>query len=374
MAKIAAVLAYDRVNCGMYSVDLSAIEFFGRIGLDVNLFCPLNNPESEEHRQKSMGVQYLSDASQLDSYDCVVYWGDFTTNLHYGTRGYSFREQKFGVAKSEQEAFANWAAKHIGKKPAGQVCVSVSQNFQTLIDGQIKSMPDYPQMFADRFDYVFPRDPVSLQAITALMPDDWSGKAAQGIDIAHLVSSIRKDSFPSNIKTQGYFACFFHRSGLKNVGNVIASVSKATGLLPVYLDRWLKAPESASEDIYNRNIAVIKQAEFLISDTYHVCVNGMNCRVPVVGVGKDQKRMTGTVGDFKKQTLFEMHGIGDNYLKVTGDRVGNRDLDKLVEIINRATDGSWPKRIEQLTQQRSDYEELLKNTFLGIAGQSTTKA
>ncbi|MHA3913968.1 polysaccharide pyruvyl transferase family protein [Halovulum sp. GXIMD14793] len=362
MKTVAVVLAQNPQNCGMYSVDLTALSFFERLGISPDLFCPIGDEKNRSKELGKLSINYLHSIRELDSYDYVIYWGDFTTNPAYGINDFANRDVRLGGSANREAAIRRWKDIHIGEKPTGQICISASQNFQNLAGGNTFGITDYVELFFDRFDYVLPRDPISMEAIQKLAPKNWAGQAEQGIDAAYMLSGLERGAYAEKMKARGYFVCFFHRSKLENIGALTGEISRKTGLVPVYLDRWLNAPLHEIDDYYFYNIGLIKNSSFVISDTYHVCVNSFNCQVPVFGIGIDEGKMLGTLGDFKKKILFEMHCQDDNYT-VFKDRVMHpRKIDIILEKIYSNL-GDAAKSYAFLAGQKKAYEQRLRDIF-----------
>ena len=328
--KIAVLCAYNDNNLGMYSVDLAAREFFTSLGYEFDLFVAQTSrvrgarfieflgPTLLQKKSKRFGqlrYKLLRSADQLADYTHLVFWGDFLNNPIYGKHNFSQLDVRKKFSKNNTEAFEFWkelfSLKH--GKPTPKV-FSIGNNLQNSFAELGHEAEEILASFRSNFDLFLPRDPFSLENITSCLQDQpGSCKMGQGTDCAFLLDSgERKEKHAT-------FCYHFGRSGFSDTSKLISTIESETGLRAVHLTNWLNTYSNDAETVFRALRRSIAESQFVITDTYHVCVNAMNQSTPVFGIGRDADRQKGTLGDFKKQTLFEMMGLQDFYLTQKGD-------------------------------------------------------
>jgi hypothetical protein len=71
----------------------------------------------------------------------------------------------------------------------------------------------------------------------------------------------------------------------------------------------------------------------VVTDLYHLAINGMRLGVPVFGLGNPAGSQQGSLGDFKKKILFKMLNLERFYIEV--DPGGSQGVDGLIEQVAR---------------------------------------
>lgn len=320
---IAVICAYNPANAGMYSVDLAAWKYFSERECDFDLFVPqfwsrrparianrLGLYKLVRERKQSHGLTYslLFDPAQLSTYSHVVYWGDFTNNPAYGANDFVNWHMKFGYASSRAAAFEKWKSlcALTGGKPAERV-ISAGQNFQNDYGAQEQDFSDVFASLATNFDHVLPRDPFSVANLSAMLPEDRRGHVEQGLDCAFLLEG------DAERNETGTFCFHFGRSGFTDVTGLIRVVEAETGLRPVHLKDWFRLSGDTEIADFARMRQEMLAARFVLTDTYHVCVNALAQGVPTFCLGRLTAGQSGTLGDFKKKVLFDMMEAGGFY-------------------------------------------------------------
>lgn len=314
--KIAVICAYNPGNAGMYSVDLAARKFFSSRECDFDLFVSqiwsrrsarlanrlklyrITRPQTEAY---GLTFRLYHNPAQLSDYSHVVYWGDFTNNPAYGVQDFSRRHKNFGYASSRAAAMDKWKALFAltGGKPAARV-VSAGQNFQYDYRAHGQDFSDVFDSLAKHFDHILPRDPYSVANLSAMLPANARTHVEQGLDCAFLL-----DDHAERDET-GTFCFKFARSGFADVAGLVRSVEAATGLRPVHLEKWIGLPGDTGVADFARMRQEILGAHFVLTDTYHVCVNALTQGVPTYCLGRATAGQLSTTGDFKKKVLFDM--------------------------------------------------------------------
>jgi hypothetical protein len=307
----------------MYSVDLAARAFFSHLNCDFDLLVTQTgmrrgarflrtvlSDSSLLRKRKQFGrlcFTLIEDARHFERYSHVVYWGDFLNNPVY-RKIFSEVDVRLKHSGSTEAAIERWFSLylHAGRKRTGTV-ISVGGNFQNQLDASDPEVSEAYRYLGENFDAIMPRDEFSTSNLSASLSRTSRPHIKQGLDCAFLLE-------PSPRKNNGtYFAHHFGRSGFKNIHRLISEVERLSGLKARALDGWLAADPKTVDRQFARNRELIAGAAFVLSDTYHVCVNSLSCRVPVYGLGRTSSKQVGTLGDFKKGTLFSMFQADDRY-------------------------------------------------------------
>lgn len=327
--KIAVICAYNPANAGMYSVDQSARAFLSDRDCDVDLFVAharcdrparianrlrlyrLTRPQVTAH---GMRYRLYFDPAQLSGYSHVVYWGDFTNNPVYGDRDFTNWDRRFTYSRTRPAAMARWKSLYAltGGKPAARV-VSAGQNFQNDYRACGQDFGDVFAALGAHFDHILPRDPYSVTNLSGMLGPQARVRVEQGLDCAFLLQS---DAAPADT---GTFCHHFARSGFDDVAGLVRSVEAATGLRAVHLDKWFRLPDATAAADFAAMRQAILGARFVLTDTYHVCVNALTLGVPTYCLGRATAVQIGTLGDFKKKVLFDMMGAQAFYFEHGAD-------------------------------------------------------
>ena len=328
--RIAVLCAYNENNLGMYSVDLAARDFFSSLNYDFDLFVAQTSlirgarffrflgPKLLRKKSTRFGqlhYKLLRDTHQLADYSHLVFWGDFLNNPVYGKHNFSQTEVQKKFSATKAEAFEFWKYLFALKKgkPTTKV-FSVGNNLQNHFEELGREAEEIFSHFRSNFDLFIPKDPFSLENLTSSLQDrPDSCELAQGTDCAFLLDS------DEQTEKQSTFCYHFGRSGFTNTAKLVSTLESETGLRAVPLTNWLNTYANDTDKVFRTLRRSIAESRFVVTDTYHVCVNAMNQKTPVFGIGRHSDKQKGTLGDFKKQTLFEMMKLEDFYLAQHGD-------------------------------------------------------
>jgi polysaccharide pyruvyl transferase WcaK-like protein len=182
----------------------------------------------------------------------------------------------------------------------------------------------------------------------------------QGIDAAFLLDHARL-GIKTNPCRDRTFCTFFGRSEIGGMDALVADLERRTGLKAVPVSNWFKCRWKHADRQFGEMIATMARANFILTDTYHLCVNALNLGVPVVAVGRQTNEQAGTLGDHKKKVLFKMFGLGNNYIATLRDEVHQEFHDQVVEAVTRALSAA-PGRVDALNTRISRYRNLLSET------------
>ena len=302
-ARIAVMCAPHFGNSGMHSVDLAAVRFFREIGAQFRLFTtqPKGNLQTTFDGET---VSLLTDPRDYDAFTHLVFWGDFLNNRQYGHGGYAMSHKKLGMTERHGPGHVFWRRLYTLSDHANPDLrvLGVGGNFQHAFH-QPKFATDFAQL-AHKFHRIYPRDEFSSRNLARFFAYERLDVIRQGMDVAFLLRPT--DPPPAR---EDHFCWFFGRSSVQNAEAVVAAVAAATGLTPVHLADWLKLPRSNADAAFAAERASIASARFVLTDTYHLLVNTITQRTPIIAIARNEPRQEGTLGDFKKHTLLHMLGL-----------------------------------------------------------------
>lgn len=330
--RYAIICAAHEGNAGMHSVDRAAKHFFTSRGADHTLFV------AQQAKGRMQDYTLLSAWNQLRDYTHVVYWGDFLNNPFYGYSSFPKRSMRWGLAESKQAAIAQWKSLFVPENPgAGKKLYSVGQNFQHYFEhNDVEFGPIFDRL-EDFFEALMVRDTFSFQNLSRMIEFRDITKVLQGLDCAFLQAPAeRAETVQEDPGEEGTFVYYFRRSKLDDPRRLVTEIEAATGYRGVELKSWIPLKRGAWDDEFEGLKKLIGSAQFVVSDTYHVCVNAMHSRVPVIGVGRQSTEQIGTIGDFKKKVLFEMFDLGHLYHEIPAGQAEAETRRQMVKTVEAA--------------------------------------
>ncbi|WP_157983943.1 polysaccharide pyruvyl transferase family protein [Nesterenkonia muleiensis] len=306
-------------------MDRAAEDFLSARGADYTLF---SAQQAEGRMYNHVPFQRWED---LDSYSHVVYWGDFLNNPFYGYKSFPNRSRRWGIETSKREAIATWK-ELFTPRYVEQKLYAIGQNFQHDFTEKVTDFGPVFRRLEKTLEALVVRDPFSFQNLSRMVEFSALNQVQQGLDCAFLQE-------PRHRKTNGgdgTFAYFFRRSKLANGETLVRRVEEATGLRGVELKNWIPLPRSKWEGTFKALKIRIDSASLVVTDTYHVGVNAMQSRTPVVGIGRQSTRQVGTIGDFKKRVLFDMFDLSRFYHEIPADQEDTQAYGQVVRMTERA--------------------------------------
>ncbi len=311
--KIAIICAPQTFGCntGMYSVDLAAWYFFSKFFPEATLQFLVLYPHKCDFGDNPIVTQPLLENPDIyESVDRIVFWGDF---LHaYDYRAAIIQQLVMqGLSKSENDA-KRLVRKFIylsnaDKKLLNKVVIyggTMLFNESTCIQ-DAEYINDLKHLFSN-CRRVWMREPYSALAIAEYI-DNYT-TSFHGTDCAQLLGrdflkALSCEEQDSDAKPQKVLGLFLGRGKmpfddliafLKSIKqNLNASLAWIDwGKKPFFLDRteeiFTSFPELREHQFTGRTpleiLANLKKVDFVISDTYHVCVNAWNLGVPAICV------------------------------------------------------------------------------------------
>jgi len=353
MAATAVISAFNPLNCGMYSVDLAAEQFFGWLRLPVTQLVT-----QDRLRTGRLRFRLLRSPGELAAYDNIVYWGDFLNNPMWGERDYVPREVKHGWSRSAEAAWVQWRSLYLeARQHAPQARVfAIGGCFLGADAGTTRPLGDSLRGFFDSAELVTPRDGRSLQVARAIAP---AARIEAGMDCAWLLDppAARRG------RRGGYFACFLGRTLGEGDRGLFHEIGRRTGLKPVWVE-WLRLGKSPwlADRRFRRKRRLLAGARFVVTDTYHLAINALNCGTPVVCLFDGSRQgQDGTLGDYKKLALMEQLGLADWLLEVSdAQRLAARIVERVGAMPAAGIDGL----LAGFFARREGYRQRLREAFL----------
>lgn len=335
--KRAVIFAFNPHNTGMYSVDLAAFRIFESLAARVDYFIPFSRVQASIIQYGQIFVNILHSSSQLENYDDIIIWGDFTTTPFYGLN--DFRNHYFSCVGevSGQESFALWHDIYLltklkkGKKRFFSIC----QNFSMIEQINLGKFRNSYEELLKRFDLIVPRDSFSSSKLTTFLGNNKNISSTM-LDAAFfnikLPNLPRKNKKREKIKI-GYF---FGRSDISNSTDFIQNLIKEQFDVGE-INGWLLTPPNRYHETFLKKLGEIKKCELIISDTYHLIINALREGVPTIAISRIQKSQFDTVSDLKKKILMEELNLDEYYIElsegVISDHHKNLILEKIHKII-----------------------------------------
>ncbi|WP_176500755.1 polysaccharide pyruvyl transferase family protein [Sphingomonas sp. HMP9] len=339
MSNIAVVCAFppDR-NTGMYTVDYSAARFFAETfpAESVSFYC-LGDPDRAGYDLEKRPVAYKPLHRHLDDLhaaDLIVYWGDFLQSKGYWDADLCGWLVRDGIASTKAEA-ENLVYRALMLEDAPDAVLGRVLIFGgTIITIGAIELSDTRYRTALERMLRLAKGVYFRDAISAAKADPYrGGRSALGIDCALL---LRPEDYAAadlplpaaaNSGSRLRLGVFFGRAKwivqplafsrmlakkLDAEATWVPWLGSAPRQLP--LARAAGYPASSKPPLPQDIFPVLATCNFIVSDTYHLCVNAWNIGIPTICLGYGAERIAHTLGDKKKETLFSMNGAAPFYV------------------------------------------------------------
>jgi hypothetical protein len=316
--KIALICAHpDLSNSGMLSVDLAFESLKKHIddSVEVVRFCSWKS--ISRHGSITLHYEKLYDVTQLESFDKIMYWGDF---LHWCKYGPSFMsgkgtewyadENNISIDEAKVQLTEQWYAMYLleGRPDLQKKAIVFGGTIYGIDSNQISNnrYSDALNSLYKNCRLVLMRDQLSAFYVSQLFEDR---RFSYGCDCALLLdrSEIAKEE-PSS---EPYMVYSFGRckanDDLEKFAILLAEKSK----IKYVKISWLH-PKSSIDELL-KNLDIIRNAQFAVTDIYHLAINSWREQVPTLTVGRGNSyHGQGTLGD-KKKEIFNSQILAMNY-------------------------------------------------------------
>lgn len=316
--KIALICALpDLANSGMLSVDLAfeSLKKYLRPDVDIIRFCSWKNIS----RPGAVSIHYqpLTDVSQLEQFDKIIYWGDF---LHWHNYGPSFMSAKGTEWYAAQHDLTIDHAKiHLTDAWYSMYLLENRIDLQKKsiifggticgINSDQISVARYQQALHSLYQnaqLVLMRDYLSACYVSQIIS---TRQFAYGCDCALFL----EDFFDEiNIPvTEPYMVYSFGRCKTDfDLEKFALDLAAKNNVKPVKI-QWLHPKTSPNE--LQKNLDLIRHAQFAVTDIYHFAVSTWREKIPTLTIGRGNSYASqGTLND-KKKELFNSQILAMNY-------------------------------------------------------------
>jgi hypothetical protein len=315
--------AYNPHNSGMYSVDLSARQFFTGLGIDFELCVSQNRT-----RVGALRYRLVRSPDDLRHLDTLVYWGDFQNNPMWGRFEYPQREQQKHAVTDPEQGFDNWRDLYLrigDRLPPSTRVLSVGGCFIGMEAGMAgDGVADEVRGFLRRASAVVVRDPLSHRTLSSFDPK--ASAVALGFDCASLLNA-----GPPPQRRGSYFAYSFARSlDPEAARTLVARTERETGWRGVAID-WLRRRGSRHlvHPRFRLNLTLMRFAQFCLTDIYHFAINSLTQGTLPICVVRSDAALNSTLNEAKKAAMMQMVGLDEALVRLPGAPLEPVALDAL---------------------------------------------
>lgn len=240
----------------------------------------------------------LKSLQKAKDFSHIVYWGDFLNNPEYGRTDFAARDIRFGNSPDLDAAKARWLQLFAPAR-TDRPLLSIGNNFQHDSRDSDPLFHEAMEHLQKNFVMILPRDGLSVSNLSRSFRADCLHKIRPGMDCAFL---LRRE--PAQERGR-FFSYYFGRSGFQDQQQLVQRIETATGLQGIEVNRWLKLEKEGFHDHFEDRRRQLAESQFVVTDVYHLSVNALNLRTPVLCLGKPSQTQVGTLGDLKKRYLFQ---------------------------------------------------------------------
>ena len=379
------------VNTGMTTVELAAKCFFENIDKNVEItfysLIPPNPKDSKKwmmmdlgyvhHSAKGIGELFnhkpiFGNIDNLFSNDMIIYWGDFLQAKHYiESEGAGRLSQLYKIEKDKSLAFAYHAllqSEESDRVKVKSIIFGSSLLYNCVGDYINGRYSKHLVKLLGKSRLVLMRDPISAVRISNLTQD--YSKSHLGIDPAFLLKEndfkqLPVSNWSNNLKSKSAMGLFFGTRTeppkrlfefCRNLGkhfNVelewvpwfpfhekLRQENKRTSRLSFrfnknnLLDQIENCLPRGDQYTQGDLLSVLKKYSFVVTDTYHLCINSWIAGTPAICFGSERKPANKVIKDFKKRILYEMFDAKEFYFDVDSLETKKGQLETEKRIIN----------------------------------------
>lgn len=415
MPRISVICASaPKPNPGMSSVDLAFYAFSKRHGLDKYVTYYQLYTEDELHANKDKPVfdeiirrQKLPFAyecfrdriNDIAASDVIVFWGDFLHMAHY-QENVGKNLFKLGIVDSEEQGIS-LAKQHFFMTDADNsifnkvIMFGSTLLFNRSIDYRDPDYGECIRRFLQSSHSVRVRDVYSAFKVSEIRSD--YGKSFLGMDCSLLLQDgdmqllARSEYSEDPLFGKDKVGIFFGRSDCdtKVLGKFSGELCKSLSLDAQWLSwrlekgarkiqRKIKGyfnsfeiPSSPEAPLPGDLYEVISRYKFIITDTYHVCLNAWRLGVPAICIGQavpESEWSVSSGGQFywrdKRQVFYSMYDATEFYTyteELTNRHMRKKRVIKLSELIR---DNDCCQQVtERMRKHAENIEQLLIQDF-----------
>ena len=347
---------HGEFNPGMHSVDLGAFTFFLKNNFHAEVhFCLLHHPEPALKRVLDEQLPFTYELfyeklNELYTSDLIIYWGDFLQMLPFH-KGLSGRLVKYGIAQSEDHGLQIIRRHFLLAEAPDEVLAKTivfGSNFFINENNHFLDTEYGPALkrFVSNIKRIWTRDILSAMRVAHLKKDyttsylgiDCSFFYDYGIRETRLPLPVAREATPKRwwkkqIATPASFTCGLFLGRMPDdVQSVMPFISGLAERLDANLEYlpWFWQSEKHYQQLKNglpgiqmptiqKKLMELYDAvttyNFIITDTYHLCLNAWRMGVPAICIGKGSSAYGNTpLTDKKKELFYSMYGAGCFYV------------------------------------------------------------
>lgn len=308
---IACISAFPAmINPGMISCDLALDSVLARLGIDekVDRF----NVE-QARRVGSIHSRYLRDLDQLAGYRAIVFWGDFQHFLGYAAFDLSRRERtRYGQKFDRSRFLTNWASRAFltGRRDLQARTIVFGETIYGLSGMDLSVIPYQKPLrqFLTNVVDVQLRDPLSVSMAQQIAP---AGRIGFGCDCALLLDADKLlpmtkagSAAAKRLPKKKFAVAAFGRSDEDDRLTAFAGKLAERAGVELVTINWLAPSRYRALTTIAENIAIVQQAQFVVTDIYHLIVTTLRENRPVLGMGWGASHGRTTLDDKKKELLL----------------------------------------------------------------------
>ena len=311
---IACISAFAAmINPGMISCDLALDSVLARLGIDekVDRF----NLE-QTRRVGSVNSRYLPDLDRLERYRAIIFWGDFQHSLNYAAIDLSRRERIRRGAKFNRNKFlTEWSSRAFltGRRKLQERTIVFGETIYGTsgVDLAVFAYQRPLRQFLTNVADVQFRDPLSVAMGKQIAPD---GRISFGCDCAFLLDAnavlpmkAARRGLAKRLPSRKFAVAAFGRSDEdERLGAFAQKLADAAGIELVSMN-WLAPSRTRALNTIAENIAIVRQAQFVVTDIYHLIVTTLREGRAVTGLGWGASHGRTTLDDKKKELLLRSY-------------------------------------------------------------------
>ncbi|MBI5752374.1 MAG: polysaccharide pyruvyl transferase family protein [Hydrogenophilales bacterium] len=406
------------VNTGMTTVELAAKCFIEEAipNADIKFFSviPPNPPGPAKWMMMDLGYVHSSahgieeifkhepifgNLDEIFSKDLVIYWGDFLQAKHYvESEGAGRLSALYGLDKEKALEFAYRAliqSQEPDEIKEKSIIFGSSLLYNCVGDYVRGNYSDDITRLVQKSRLTLMRDPISAARINHLTKD--FSRSHLGIDPAFFLKEKDLHHLPvsewsRNLKSKSAIGLFFgtRTEPPKRLIQFCQTVAEHFNVQLEWIP-WFPFHEKLRTDtkqsffshlgldknnllhqiedllprgdVYTQGdlLSGLKKYAFVITDTYHLCINAWNARTPAICFGSENGSANNVIKDFKKKILYEMFDAKDFYFDVASliTKAGQLQTEKRVcKLLNDTTQSQAV--CERISAQAGSVGEQLK--------------
>jgi Polysaccharide pyruvyl transferase len=366
MKKIAVLCAYPAgLNPGMLSVDFALDDILTKFADQIvfDRYC-IEAPIKISGPNGVISYFHLQNIDQLSDYDSIIFWGDFLHWIGYGNQDFLNRQKKRHPAIESSKILDSWFELCLLEK-------SKSLQERSIIFGStiygLNSNQLVDKRYLQNLSFLYSHAKLVLlrDSLSASFAKQITGKNDNffGCDCAFFLDTSSWKS--TDTIGQPYILCSFGRSEASLMLQAFTNLLGSFARIKVVNIDWL---DNTGFDGLKTKIALVKHANLIITDIYHLSVTALREDKQVICIGRGAQTICSSLSDKKKEILFYQSMLANNYLffeEIHKSMQNNSEALKLVKRVIDVAFDSTSRLVAHsfLTRQISSARDRLLNTL-----------